>query len=202
MGFGNKKSDPITHYAQTKLVGKNGQEISIRFNILKNTIVSELPGITSQILERFPHIADHRRDLTAPIPRGPQTVHAIIGLRDVVKIYNIKKKNIGPCPDICLMMSTDTTNCAIEARKTIFGTIISGSLNGDQVYSTTKRKELIDFAAATKDDDQCEITAIGKEVPLELLFRNVIRGQIDEDIGKSQIIVSFNNVHTKSFMIM
>ena len=89
VGFGNKKSDPITHYAQTKLVGKNGQEISIRFNILKNTIVSELPGITSQILERFPHIADHRSDLTAPIPRGPQTVHAIIGLRDVVKIYNI-----------------------------------------------------------------------------------------------------------------
>ena len=42
VGFGNKKSDPITHYAQTKLVGKNGQEISIQFNILKNTIFSLL----------------------------------------------------------------------------------------------------------------------------------------------------------------
>ena len=59
LGFGNKKSDPITHYAQMKLVGKNGQEINIRFSILKNTIVFELPGITSQILERFPHIAEH-----------------------------------------------------------------------------------------------------------------------------------------------
>ena len=72
------------------------------------------------------------------------------------------------------MMSTDATNCAIEARKTIIGTIISVSLNGDQGHSITKRKELMDYAAATKDVDKCEITAIGKEVPLELLFRNVI----------------------------
>ena len=92
-------------------------------------------------------------------------MHAIIGLRDVVKIYNIKKKNLGPRPDICLMMSTDATNCAIEAHKTIFGTIISGRLNGDQVHSTTKRKELMDYAAATKDVDKCEITAIGKDTP-------------------------------------
>ena len=83
------------------------------------------------------------------------------------------------------MMSTDATNCAIEARQTIFGTIISGSLNGDQVNSIAKRKELMDYAAVTQDVDKCEITAIGKDVPLELLFRNVIRAQIDEDTGKT-----------------
>ena len=53
------------------------------------------------------------------------------------------------------MMSTDATNCAIEARKTIFGAIILESLNGDQVHSITKRKELMDYAAATKDVDKC-----------------------------------------------
>ena len=82
------------------------------------------------------------------------------------------------------MMSTDATNCAIEARQTIFGTIISGSLNGDQVHSIAKRKELMGYAAVTQDVDKVEITTIGKEVPLELLFRNVIRTQIDEDTGK------------------
>ena len=53
-----------------------------------------------------------------------------------------------------------------------------------KVHPITKRKEVKDSAAATNDVEKCEITAIGKEVPLELLFRNVIRAQIDEDIGK------------------
>ena len=48
LGFGNKKSDPITHYARIKLSGKYG-EVEIRFNVLKNTIVSDLPGVSGQI---------------------------------------------------------------------------------------------------------------------------------------------------------
>ena len=45
-GFENEKTHPITHYAHIKLYGKNG-EVEIRFNVLKNTIVSELPGVSA-----------------------------------------------------------------------------------------------------------------------------------------------------------
>lgn len=73
IGPGNKKSDLITNDAKMKLSGKYGEEVELRFNVLKNTIVSDLPGVSGKILERFSHITDHRSDLNSPILRGPLT---------------------------------------------------------------------------------------------------------------------------------
>ena len=82
------------------------------------------------------------------------------------------------------MMSTDSSNCAINAIKTIFGTISLGNLQGEQVHSSKQGKEHTTHAAENKSVEEYEITAIGKEVPLELLFRNILRAHVDEDIGK------------------
>ena len=84
------------------------------------------------------------------------------------------------------MMSTDSSNCGIDARKTIFGTILLGTLRGQQVHSSKQGKEHITHAAENKSVEEYEITAIGKEVPLELLFRKVLRVHVGEDNGKTR----------------
>ena len=91
LGFGNIKVKPITHFARIRLQGKYGEEVKINFNMMKNPIVSDLPGVSGHILKRFPHISERRSDLSAPIPRGAQKVHATIGLRAVVIVFNIKR---------------------------------------------------------------------------------------------------------------
>ena len=48
-----------------KLSGKYGK-VEIRFNVLKNTILSDLPKVSGQILERFPHIIKHQLGLNSP----------------------------------------------------------------------------------------------------------------------------------------
>ena len=88
-------------------------------------IISELPPVSSHVLDTFPHIHEHINDLSAPIPRGPQKVDAIIGVRDVVKIYKTFKRST-KCPSICLMNRVDGVESTLEARQSMFGTIITG----------------------------------------------------------------------------
>lgn len=68
LGSGNKKFDPIPHNAHIKLSGKYG-EVEIRLNVQKNTIVSDLPEVSGQILERFPHIINHPSNPRVPITK-------------------------------------------------------------------------------------------------------------------------------------
>ena len=68
------------------------------------------------------------------------------------------------------------------------------------MHSSKQGSEHINHAAGNKSVEDYEITAIGKEVPLELLFRNVLRAHVDEDIGKNQILVSSKKEHIKNLL--
>lgn len=107
IGFGNKRSELIFHYSPIKLTGRDGQCITVNFNVFNKDIISKLPGVSSSLIDEYPHVKEHKDQLSAPIPRNPQTVHAILGVRDVVKIYATSKP-LDACPDICLMYRVDS----------------------------------------------------------------------------------------------
>ena len=122
IGFGNQKADLIYNYATLHLKGKYGEMTTIDFNIFESDLITDIPGVSSQILDEFPHLMDHRHQLTAPIPRGPQKVDAIIGTRDIVNIYVVNPmRSKNQCPDVCFLTSVDGSDSAIEARRTLFG---------------------------------------------------------------------------------
>ena len=77
IGFRNTRSKLIKHFTPIHLIGRKGEKITIRFNVLNQAITTELPAIGTQILDQFPHLIEHKSNFSAPIPRGPQQVHAI-----------------------------------------------------------------------------------------------------------------------------
>ena len=50
IGFGNTRSKLITHFTPIHLIGRKGEKITIRFNVLSQAITTELPEIGTQIL--------------------------------------------------------------------------------------------------------------------------------------------------------
>ena len=68
IGFGNTRSKLITHFTPIHLIGRKGEKITIRFNVLKEDITTELPAIGTQILDQFPHLIEHKSNLSASIP--------------------------------------------------------------------------------------------------------------------------------------
>ena len=129
MGFGNVESNIIKSFTVLTLVGAGGETIDVPFNINKNQILSYIPGVTSAIYDDYPHLAQHRYNLSAPIPRPDQGVDGIIGLRDIAKIFPKGQDKNEKCPEICYMKRADGTENVLEARKTIFGTMIYGGVN-------------------------------------------------------------------------
>ena len=139
IGFGNTKSSLITEFAQINLVGIEKEEISIKFNIFKRDLITALPAVSSAVLDEFPHLLQHKDNLSAPIPRGPTEIDAIIGVKDLAKLYQTKDSPMDNCQDICLMRRADSVDSAIEAKRTIFGMILTGSISGTP--PTTNLKE-------------------------------------------------------------
>lgn len=59
------------------------------------------------------------------------------------------------------MMSTNSSNCAIQAWKTIFSIVPLGSLNGELVKSSKKGKGNMIHAAENESVQEQQITTIG-----------------------------------------
>ena len=70
--FGNVESKITNSFTILTLVGVGGETIDIPFNINKNQILSSIPGVTSAIYDDYPHLAQHRNNLSAGIPRPDQ----------------------------------------------------------------------------------------------------------------------------------
>ena len=85
-GFANSRSKPVTKFASLILVGARNERINIDFNIIESEIISQLPGVTAQIFEEFPHLLQHRRQLSTRIPRPDTEFDAIIGVKDKEKL--------------------------------------------------------------------------------------------------------------------
>ena len=90
--------------------------------------MSSIPGVTSANFGDYPHLAQHRYNLSASIPRPDQGVDGIIGFRDISKIFPKGQDEKEKCPDICYMKRADRTENVLEALRTIFGTMIYGGL--------------------------------------------------------------------------
>ena len=54
IGFGNKRSNLITHYSPIQLTGRDGKTISVNFYVFNKTLISELLGVSFQIYDLFP----------------------------------------------------------------------------------------------------------------------------------------------------
>ena len=80
-GFGNSRSKPVTKFTSLTLVGARNERMNVDFNIIESEIISKLPGVTAQIFEEFPHLLQHRRQLSTRIPRPNTEVDAIIGVK-------------------------------------------------------------------------------------------------------------------------
>lgn len=129
VGFGNVESEVINSFTILTLTGIGGDTIEVPFNINRSQILSSIPGVTSAIFDDYPHLAQHRYNLSAPIPRPDQGVDGIIGLRDLSKLFPKGQDEMEKCPDICYMKRADGTENVLEARRTIFGTMIYGGVN-------------------------------------------------------------------------
>ena len=178
-GFGNSKSNLVTKFASVTLEGNHNREVTIDFNIIENSSISKLPGVSGDVYEEFPHLLDHRANLSAPIPRKDHEVDAIIGLRDKPKIY-VSSKGIGmkfnKCQTPCFISNLCKNDDIIEIRKTIFGDIIEGGVN-------TKIKENSvgnEHSEIEKYNENIEDSLlIAKDVPLDSILERVFKSLIN-----------------------
>ena len=174
IGFGNTRSKLITHFTPIHLIGRKGEKIAIRFNVLKEDITTELPAISTQILDQFPHLIEHKSDFSASIPRGPQKVHAIIGLRDVGKIYDTIQGSTS-CSEVCMMKRADGDGTVLEARNSIFGTILLGCTKDEHNKrvlandTSSKSNPIEDPIPYTTED-----LLVAREIPMDILLKNAI----------------------------
>ena len=83
VGFGNVEFEVINSFTILTLTEIGGETIEVPFNINRSQILSSIPGVTSAIFDDYPHLAQHRYNLSAPIPRPDQEGDGIIGLRDI-----------------------------------------------------------------------------------------------------------------------
>ena len=188
IGFGNTRSRLITEYSEIKLTGKRGETAVIKFNIFKRDLITDLPEVSSAAFDEFPHLLQHRKMLAAPIPRGPTKVDAIIGVKDMVKVYLRNRPTSDSCDEICIMSRADCMDSAIEARQTIFGTVLTGGIgqcmenkddDEDKENMHVVRKPI--SRNLYKIDECEEITLSSREIPLDILLRKTI-GIDDTDL--------------------
>ena len=195
IGFGNKKASLITKYSTLTLLGIEGRKATIDFNIFEKEFIADLPGVDSQIFDEFPHLLDHKNSLTAPIPREAQRVDAIIGVRDVVKIYAFKIKPYNNrCLGTCVMIRADGQDSAIEARETIFGTLVMGGLRSRiEDDESSIENDKLEKPAPQKQPNSKNVLEIingqeeaflNREIPLDLLLKKFFENNMDEETSK------------------
>ena len=118
----------MTKFTSLTLAGARNERINVDFNIIESEIISKLPGVTAQIFEEFPHLLQHRRQLSTRIPRPDTEVDAIIGVKDKPKLMlNDTNNEINEgCPrNPCVMKNIDdTVKSVIQVQPTIFGDIV------------------------------------------------------------------------------
>ena len=173
--------------------------------------------MTSQIFEEFPHLLQHRRQLSTRIPRSDTEVDAIIGVKDKPKLAlkhdSINDMYSGCSRNPCVMKNADfTISSVIQVQPTIFGDIVEGGMNTsiEEYLPFYKKKESgVDKVNddnpsrvnKTNDNVNESILAI-KDVPLDVLLNKVFQTDIGEkDIkDKSQMqqkaLERFNQTHT------
>ena len=171
MGFGNVESNIIKSFTVLTLVGAGGETIDVPFNINKNQILSYIPGVTSAIYDDYPHLAQHRYNLSAPIPRPDQGVDGIIGLRDVSKIFPQGQDKSEKCPEICYMKRADGTENVLEAQKTIFGTMIYGGVNNNHKLNNENKPISAAQGNVEIHEKEPENILNIKETPLDILLK-------------------------------
>ena len=195
IGFGNQKSSIISTYTNLTLTGSHGEKIKINFNIFENQLISNLPGVNNDILDEFPHLLAHKQNLSAPIPRNEQVIDAIIGVRDLPKLYHkhMPKYGIWQCPEVCVMYRSDGDDSILEARRSIFGTIITGIFNTYESKGNTNDRIIVQCKPCGKNHKETksnlktktimsneENTLITKEIPLDILLKHAIGCSYDD----------------------
>ena len=145
--------------------------MTIRFNVLNQAITTELPEIGTQILDQFPHLIEHKNHFSAPIPQGPQQVHAIIGLRDVGKIYDTIQGSTS-CSEVCMMKRADGDGTVLEARNSIFGTILLGCTKDEHnkralANNTSMKGNPIEDPIPYTTED----LLVAREIPMDILLK-------------------------------
>ena len=87
---------------------------------------------------------------------------------------SLKAKCESPCLDSCSMCCAGSTNYAIEACKTMFETVILGSLDGELLYpcNSTKRSKDRNVTRAARVWENC--TDSGSDPFLKFLWRSLI----------------------------
>ena len=183
-GFANSRSKPVTKFASLILVGARHEKIHIDFNIIESEIISRLPGVTAQIFDEFPHLLQHRRQLSTGIPRPDTEVDAIIGVKDKPKLMlNDTNNEINEgCPrNPCVMKNIDdTVKSVIQVQPTIFGDIVEGGINNaiEEYLPAGKKQgrgvdkikdEYKKHAKETNDDNTFESILAVRDVPLDIL---------------------------------
>ena len=181
LGFGNTKAQLITSYTTTTLKGIEGEEIEIDFNISNQDLVSSIPGVSSQIFDDYPHLNCHRDTLSAPIPREAQKIDAIIGLRDRSKIYDVTNPMNGSCPNICTLIRADGVSNTMEARKSIFGTLLIGGAGPNYEDNDDNFQNAVQNEPNEATYDKPESALATREIPIEILLRKAIDQKEDEE---------------------
>ena len=189
---------------------------STSISIIESEIISQLPVVTAQIFDEFPHLLQHRRHLSTRIP-GPDTeVDAIIGVKDKPKLMlkddNTSEINAG-CPrNPCVMKNIDdSVKLVIQVQPTIFGDIVEGGINNaiEEFLPAGKKQgrgvdiinEYKNHEKETNDDNTFESILAVRDVPLDILLNKVFETEISEkDIkDKSQLqqkaLERFNQTH-------
>ena len=186
VGFGNVESKIIDSFTVLTLVGVGGETIDVPFNINQNQILSSIPGVTSAIFDDYPHLAQHRYNLSAPIPRPDQGVDGIIGLRDIAKIFPKGQDKNEKCPEICYMKRADGTENVLEARKTIFGTMIYGGVNNNHKQNNENKPISTAQGNVEIHDKEPENILNIKETPLDISLKKVVDTQGDDKLASSE----------------
>ena len=109
--------------------------------------------------------------MSASIPRGPQQVHAIIGLREVGKIYDTIQGST-PCSEVCMMKRADGDGTVLEARNSIFGTILLGCTKEEHNNRTlNENKSLTDNSVEDELPYSTEDLLVAREIPMDILLK-------------------------------
>ena len=139
----------------------------------------------------------HKNNLSAPIPREEQQIHAIIGVQDLPKIYRSLKRWEGQCPEVCVVYRSDSVDSAIEAWLSIFGTVLTGVFNTYDHQGIINNRMIVqnlNCKTCNKNHKQTnlhytnskpifpdeESILLNNEIPLDILLKHAIGCSYDD----------------------
>ena len=170
-GFGGITSEPIDRFST--ITFQNGAKIEV--NVVSE-ICDALPPVSEQVFKIWPDIEEYKENLSAPIPRGEESVDVLVGLKDMFKLMYTNYYGAE------IKVRTNR-NFSMRLDPSFFGMILKGGLGSPVEWEGAKRKRR-------------DIVRLCRETPMDVLLERIFKSELDENETKT---TKFNELSEKIF---